>query len=68
MKKVKIIMNSGKEYIHESIKKDIFIRDCLGLFFDEKGNPRDSIVSLKQDNDEIKLAINPRAISSLEQL
>ncbi|APH20992.1 TPA: hypothetical protein ACXDAY_002243 [Clostridium botulinum] len=64
MKKVKIIMNSGKEYTYKSSEKDCTIADFLDIVLDEKGVPKNRIVILQSEG----LAINPVTISSLEQL
>lgn len=62
--KVKIIMDSGREYVIDSKRKVIDVDQFVWLYFEKNNNLINKLIPIEFEG--AQLAINPTHISSIE--
>jgi hypothetical protein len=66
MKKVKFIMDSGKEYIYQAEGKNADMFTVVNMFF-EDGKPKEKWILITGEDMENKIIIVPKHVSSIEE-
>ena len=67
MKKVRIVMANGKEFIYDSYLNDVNVLTLMKQFSDGEFNILNKFITIVGEDQPVKIIINPNMISSMEE-